>query len=84
MGSAKQDPYRVTGDLIANAIDTAKVFGENRRISNLIAGSVGRFMAEMEDGDALLLHAFGCISDEDAEYLPELRASLQSLSARHT
>ena len=81
MGNAKLDPYRITGDLITNAINTARIFGENRRISNLVAGSVARFMAEMSDRDALLSHALGYISDEDGAVVPELRASLQALSA---
>jgi len=84
MGNAKPDPYRITGDLITSAINTARIFGENRRISNLVAGSVSRFMAEMNDGDALLSHALGYISDEDEAYVPELRASLQALSASQT
>lgn len=74
-----QDPYRVTRELIANAIHTAKVCGENRRISNLVAGSVGRFMTEAGDGGALLVHALACIDEEDAEHVPSLLAMLQAL-----
>ncbi len=81
MAGPKHNPYEVTGELIANAIQTARVFGENRRISHLVAGSVKRFMAEMDDGDALLEHALACIADEDAGHVPALRAALQALSA---
>ena len=36
MAKPKQNPYQTTSDLIANAIGTAKVVGENRRITNLV------------------------------------------------
>jgi len=81
MGDDKPDPFAVIAGLIANAIQTARVFGENRRISNLVAGSVARFMADMDDGDALVTHALGCIDAEDAGHVPALKASLLSLSA---
>lgn len=80
MGSPKPDPYQVVSDLIANAIATARVLGENRRIANLVAGSVNRYMAETDDGDALLTYALGCISAEDAGHVPVLKASLEVLS----
>lgn len=84
MGKVKPDPFRIIGDLITSAINTARIFGENRRISNLVAGSVARFMADMDEGDALLSHALGHISDDDEAYVPQLRASLQALSARRS
>lgn len=82
MGKPKLSPYQATSDLIANAIGTAKVFGENRRITNLVASSVGRFILEMEDsdaGDELLSHALGCISAQDAEHVPTLHSALNAL-----
>jgi hypothetical protein len=81
MSDDKPDPFEVVSELVTNAIQTAKVFGENRRISNLVAGSVSRFMADMDDGDALVSHALGYIDAEAAGYVPELTASLQALSA---
>lgn len=82
MGKPKPSPYQATSDLIANAIGTAKVFGENLRITNLVAGSIGRFAMEMDDsdaGDELLSHALSCISAQDAEHVPSLYAALHAL-----
>ena len=84
MGKAKNNPYQATTDLIGNAIGTAKVFGENRRITNLVASSILRFAAEMNDsdaGDELLSHALNCISAQDAEHVPMLCSALNALSA---
>lgn len=83
MGKPAQSLYQATSDLIANAIGTAKVFGENRRITNLVASSIGRFILEMEDsdaGDELLSHALSCISTQDAEHVPILHSALHALS----
>ena len=82
MGKPKANPYQATADLIANAIGTAKVLGENRRITNLVAGSVARFAAEMDDsdaGDELLSHALECISEQDAAHVPALHSALNAL-----
>lgn len=82
MGKPKSNPYQATADLIANTIGTAKVLGENRRITNLVASSVGRFVAEMDDsdaGDELLSHALSCISAQDAEHVPALHSALNAL-----
>lgn len=80
---ARQSPYQVTTELIENAIATARVMGENTRIASLVAGSVGRFAAEMDDdaGDALLAHALVCIQEQGVELVPGLYAALQALSA---
>jgi hypothetical protein len=78
----KPNPYQATANLIANAIGTAKVFGENRRITNLVASSILRFAAEMDDsdaGDELLSHALSCISAQDAEHVPGLHLALSTL-----
>jgi hypothetical protein len=83
MAKPKPNPYQTTSDLIANAISTAKVFGENRRITSLVASSIGRFILEMEDsdaGDELLSHALSCISAQDAEHVPILHSALNALS----
>ena len=82
MGKTNSSPYQATSDLIASAIGTAKVLGENRRITNLVASSVGRFVMEMDDsddGDELLSHALGCISEQDAKYVPALCSALNAL-----
>ncbi len=83
MAKPKPNPYRTTSELIANAIVTAKVMGENRRITNLVASSIGRFILEMDDsdaGDELLAHALACISAQDAEHVPTLHAALNALA----
>ena len=82
MGKHKQSPYQTTSDLIANAIGTARVLGENQRITSLVASSIGRFILEMDDsdaGDELLSHALSCISDQDAECVPKLHLALNAL-----
>lgn len=84
MAKPKISPYLATSDLIANAIGTAKVFGESTRITNLVSSSIGRFILEMDDddaGDELLSHALSCISPQDAEHVPTLHASLNALLA---
>jgi hypothetical protein len=78
----RSNPYQATTDLIANAIGTAKVFGENRRISNLVASSILRFAEEMGDsdaGDELFSHALECINEQDAGHVPALQLVLSTL-----
>ena len=82
MGKLKQNPYQTTSELIANAIGTARVLGENQRITNLVASSIGRYILEMGDsdsGDELLSHALSCISVQDAEHVPKLYSALNAL-----
>lgn len=82
MAKPKANTYQTTSELIANAIGTAKVLGENRRITNLVSSSIGKFILEMDDsdaGDELLAHALSCISTQDAEHVPSLYASLNAL-----
>jgi hypothetical protein len=84
MAKPRQNPYQTTSELIANAIGTAKVLGENRRITNLVSSSIGRFILEMDDsdaGDELLAHALSCISAQDAEHVPTLHSALNALLA---
>lgn len=83
MGKPKQNPYQTTSDLITSAIGTAKVLGENRRITNLVASSIGKLILEMDDSDAgddLLAHALSCINAQDAEHVPTLYSALHALS----
>lgn len=87
MAKPKPNPYLTTSELIANAIGTAKVLGENRRITNLVSSSIAKFIVELDDGDAgdeLLAHALSCISAQDAEHVPSLYASLSALGASRT
>ena len=87
MAKQKTDPFQATADLIANALGTAKIFGENPRITRLVASSVGRFAAELdkdedaEPGATLVSFALDRISDEDALVVPRLYASLKELAA---
>jgi len=82
MAKPKQNPYQTTSELIANAIGTAKVLGENRRITNLVSSSIAKFILEMDNsdaGDELLSHALSCINEQDAEYVPTLHSALNAL-----
>jgi len=82
MSKPKPNPYQTISDLIANTIGTAKVFGENKRITNLVSSSIGKLILEINDsdaGDELLSHALSCISTQDVEYVPALHAALNAL-----
>ena len=82
MGKTKQNPYLTTTELITHAIGTARVLGENQRITNLVASSIGRFILEMGDsdsGDELLSHALSCIREQDAKLVPKLYSTLNAL-----
>lgn len=85
---AKVDFYRTTADLIANAVTSAKVLGENRRVNQLVVGSVGRFMREMDatpggaPGEELLDFALDCLQAQGADCVPALAAALGALAAR--
>lgn len=85
MARAKTDFYRATADLIANAVMTARVLGENQRITRLVAGSVGRYMREMDTapgsapGEELLEFALDCLEERGAEQVPALAAALRAL-----
>jgi len=83
MATPKPNPYQVTRELIANAVNTARIPGESRRVTSLVAGSIGRFAEEMDDetGDDLLAHALDCIDEQDAGHVPALYGSLQAMCA---
>lgn len=85
---AKTDYYRTVADLIVNTITSAKIVGENRKLTGLVAGSVTRFVRELdnesgdeEQGDALLDFARECIEEHGAEHVPNLAAALNTLAA---
>lgn len=82
----KPDPFEASAALISNAITTAKVLGENPRITRLVVSSVGRFAAELDGaavegspGRALLQYALTRISASDAPLVPKLHSGLNKL-----
>ena len=92
--AAKPDPYATTEALIANAITTARVLGENARITGLVASSIGRFAAELDaaaegvigdtpaaesPGRALLQFALSHIDADAAAIVPRLHRGLSAL-----
>ena len=83
---AEKDYHAVVTNLIANAIKTSKVTGENGRITRLVAGSIGRFAAELRSSDqadearALIEHARELLDAGDgAEIVPSLTAAVAAL-----
>ena len=87
---AEKDYPRIIGDLIAQAIGSARVAGENGRITRLVAGSIDRFAAELRNGEregearALVAHAAAQLAEADgAEVVPALTAAVQAMAARH-
>lgn len=85
---ADKDYQRIVSDLIANAVSTSRVAGENGRITRLVAGSIGRFAAELKVGnqaaeaDALLTHALQLLDEsEGAEVVPALAAAVEAMAA---
>jgi hypothetical protein len=81
---ANADHYKSTAQLIANAVTAARVFGENRRVTQLVASSVGRFAAELDAGgddagDGLVEFALETLG-EGAEHAPGLHAALKVLA----
>lgn len=88
MAKKHVDPFQATADLISNAIGTARVFGENPRITRLVASSVGKFAIELDKtpdavapGAQLVTYALAQISEQDALFVPKLHASLLELAA---
>tara|TARA_R110001583_G_scaffold24563_2_gene89900 strand:- start:169094 stop:169360 length:267 start_codon:yes stop_codon:yes gene_type:complete len=87
---ADKDYPRIVSELIANAIATSRIAGENGRITRLVAGSIGRFASELKVGneagkaDALLAHARDLLAENDgAEVVPALTAAVEALAAAH-
>lgn len=87
MTKPKPDHFEATAALISNAIGTARVFGENPRITRLVASSIGRFAAELDNapdtiaaGAQLIRYALAQISEQDALFVPKLHASLEELA----
>ena len=87
---ADKDYQRIVTDLIANAIGTSKVAGENSRITRLVAGSIERFAAELRGGERddeareLVEHAAALLAEHDgAEVVPALTAAVEAMAAHH-
>jgi hypothetical protein len=87
---AEKDYQRIITDLIANAIGSSRVAGENSRITRLVAGSIERFSAELRAGARedeardLVDHAAALLVEYDgADLVPALTATVQAMAARH-
>lgn len=87
---AEKDYQRIISDLIANAISSSRVAGENSRITRLVAGSIERFSAELRAGARddeardLVEHAAALLTEYDgADLVPALTATVQAMAARH-
>ena len=86
---ADKDYQRIVADLIANAISSARVVGENSRITRLVAGNIGRFAAELRSGERdneareLVEHAVALLAAGDGiEVVPALTASVEAMLAQ--
>jgi hypothetical protein len=86
---ADKDYPRIVADLIANALGSARVVGENSRITRLVAGSIERFAAELKgsarDDEArqLVEHALALLAASDgAEVVPALTATVDAMRAQ--
>lgn len=87
---ADKDYQAIVADLIANAIGSSRVVGENSRITRLVAGSIERFAAELRgdarDGEAraLVAHAAALLAENNgAEVVPDLTAAVEAMATRH-
>ncbi|OYY93193.1 MAG: hypothetical protein B7Y41_12780 [Hydrogenophilales bacterium 28-61-23] len=87
---ADKDYQRIVSDLIANAIGSSRVTGENSRITRLVAGSIDRFAAELrvgardDEARELVEHAAALLAESDgADVVPALTAAVEAMAARH-
>jgi hypothetical protein len=87
---AEKDYQRIITDLIANAISSSRVAGENSRITRLVAGSIERFSIELratareDEARDLVDHAAALLVEYDgADLVPALTATVQAMAARH-
>ena len=82
----EKDRFEAATEMVATAIQTAGVFGENQRVTRLIVGKLGRMAAELDaepgspGGRALIRHALAGIDPDDALLVPVLLAGLQALN----
>lgn len=81
------DRFEAAAEMVATALQTAQIFGENQRITRLIVGNIGRMAAELDatpdgpSGLALIRHALTAIPDDAGTLVPALRAGLETLAA---
>ena len=87
---ADKDYQRIVSDLIANAIGSSRITGENSRITRLVAGSIDRFAAELrigardDEAQVLVAHAATLLAESNgADVVPALTAAVAAMSARH-
>ena len=87
---ADKDYQRIVSDLIANAIGSSRITGENSRITRLVAGSIERFAAELrvgardDEAHALVAHAAALLAESNgADVVPALTAAVAAMTARH-
>jgi hypothetical protein len=86
---AEKDYQRIVSDLIANALGSSRVAGENSRITRLVAGSIERFAAELrvaaraDEAGELVEHAAALLAEHDgADVVPALTEAVQAMAAR--
>lgn len=86
---AEKDYQQIVADLIANAIGSSRVTGENSRISRLVAGSINRFATELRtearDGEAreLVEHAAALLAESGGgDVVPALTAAVAAIADR--
>ena len=87
---ADKDYHRIVADLIGNAIASSRVTGENGRITRLVAGSIGRFAAELKQGaktdeaHKLVENAVRLLEQQDgARIVPALSAAVEAMASKH-
>ena len=79
------DRFEAAAEMVATALQTAQIFGENQRITRLIVGNLGRMAAELDaepgspGGRALIRHALAGIDATEAALVPKLIEGLQAL-----
>lgn len=84
---ADKDYRRIVADLIANALASARVTGENGRITRLVAGSIGRFAGELrqaakaDEAQRLIDEAADLLARNDgARIVPALTAAVVAMT----
>ncbi|MEW5787430.1 MAG: hypothetical protein AB1899_06210 [Pseudomonadota bacterium] len=87
---ADKDYPGIIRDLIANAVGSARVAGENSRITRLVAGSLERFAAELrteqrdDEARQLVSLAADLLAEKDGdEVVPTLTAVVEAMAARN-
>lgn len=86
---ADKDYQQIVADLIANAISSSRVTGENGRITRLVAGSIDRFATELRsearDDEARKLveqAAALLVENRGTDVVPALTAAVAAMAGR--